>query len=76
MFSDFTPIKYILKAIEIIILYLALLFSGTGNALVPNTDIDTQDENRLSYLIKNKAGNCFSVINNCIFTTKDNNLRD
>ncbi len=32
MFSDFTPIKYILKAIEIIVLYLALLFAGTGNA--------------------------------------------
>lgn len=31
MFSDFTPIKYILKVIEIVILYLALLFSGIGN---------------------------------------------
>lgn len=45
MFSDFTPIKYILKAIEIIILYLALLFSGTGNALVQNAEMDTQNEN-------------------------------
>ncbi len=47
MFSDFTPIKYILKAIEIIILYLALLFSGTGNALVQNADMDTQNENTI-----------------------------
>lgn len=45
MFSNFTPIKYILKAIEIIILYLALLFAGTGNAHAQNGNIVTQNGN-------------------------------
>src|SRR5690606_10544855 len=45
MFSDFTPIKYILKAIEIIILYLALLFSGTGNVQAQKESTVTQNKN-------------------------------
>jgi hypothetical protein len=34
MFSDFTPIKYLLKAIAIVVIYLALLFAGTGNVML------------------------------------------
>jgi len=64
MFSDFTPIKYILKAIEIIILYLALLFSGTGNAHVQNGSTVTQNRNTVekinSYLQAKIARNKIS----------------
>src|SRR5690606_24026716 len=45
MLPNFTPIKYLLKAIEIIILYLALLFAGTGNAHAQNGNTTTQNGN-------------------------------
>jgi|GEM_PF-2575488 len=66
MFSDFTPIKYILKAIEIIILYLALLFSGTGNAHAQNESIVTQNRNTVEkidrYLKTKKYISCIDEI--------------
>lgn len=47
MFSDFIPIKYLLKVIEIVILYLALLFSGVGNTYSESMSVVPQSENTL-----------------------------
>lgn len=61
MFSDFTPIKYILKAIEIIILYLALLFAGTGNAQVQSGNTVSQNGNTVEKI------DCLAVAHSFVY---------